>query len=352
MRAARFDRYGPAEVIRIEERPVSEVGDDEVLVRVDASAVGVADAVSRSGTPWFARLFFGLRRPKYPRLGTEFAGMVERVGADVTRFAPGDRVFGAAEVGAGATAEYVVVGEHAAVAHAPAGLDAAHAVATVDGFLTALPFLRDAGEVRPGQSVLVNGASGTVGSAAVQLAKHLGATVTAVTSGPNAELVRSLGADRVIDYTREDFTSEREAYDVIFDAVGKRSFGACRRALTAHGFYLTTVPTAAIMLQAPWTRLFRGGRRAAIAFTGLRDSRTKGVELEQLAALVESGAFVPVVDRILPLDELVAAHRRVEGGHKVGSVVIAITDAAGPADASAAVAATADDSLEANGAPA
>ena len=209
MRAARFDRYGPAEVIRIEERPVSEVGDDEVLVRVDASAVGVADAVSRSGTPWFARLFFGLRRPKYPRLGTEFAGMVERVGADVTRFAPGDRVFGAAEVGAGATAEYVVVGEHAAVAHAPAGLDAAHAVATVDGFLTALPFLRDAGEVRPGQSVLVNGASGTVGSAAVQLAKHLGASVTAVTSGPNAELVRSLGADRVIDYTRSDVKSSR-----------------------------------------------------------------------------------------------------------------------------------------------
>lgn len=351
MRAAMFDRYGPAEVVRIEDRPVPEIGDEEVLVRVGASAVGVTDAVSRSGSPWFARLFFGLRRPKYPMLGTEFAGTVERVGAAVTRFAPGDEVFGAAEVGAGATAEYVVVGEHGAVAQAPAGMDAAHAVATVDGFLTALPFLSDVAHLRPGQSVLVNGASGTVGSAAVQLAKHFGASVTAVTSGPNAELVRSLGADRVIDRTREDFTVERDAYDVIFDAVGKRSFGACRRALTAHGIYLTTVPTGAIMLQAPWTRLFRGGRRAAIAFTGLRDSRTKGVELEQLAALVESGAFVPVVDRIMPLDDLVAAHRRVETGHKVGSVVIAMTDAAGPADAAAAEATTAD-AREANGASA
>ena len=347
MRAARFDRYGPAEVVRIEERPVPEVGDDEVLVRVGASAVGVTDTVSRAGTPWFARLFFGLRRPKYPMLGTEFAGTVERVGEGVTRFAAGDRVFGAAEVGAGATAEVVVVAEHGAVAHAPARLDAAHAVATVDGFLTALPFLRDAGRVRPGQSVLVNGASGTVGSAAVQLAKHFGASVTAVTSGPNTELVRSLGADQVIDYTRKDFTTARDAYDVIFDAVGKSSFGACRRALTAHGIYLTTVPTGAIMLQMPVTRVFRRGRRAAIAFTGLRDSRVKGVELEQLARMVETGAFVPVVDRTLPLDDIVAAHRRVETGHKVGSVVIAVADAAWPA-----AAAEVDADRQSNGAPA
>ena len=352
MRAAMFDRYGPAEVVRIEERPVPEVGDGEVLVRVDASAVGNTDAVSRSGSPWFARLFFGLRRPKYPMLGTEFAGTIERVGPGVTRFAPGDRVFGEAEVGAGATAEFVVVGEHGAVAQAPRGLDAAHAVATVDGFLTAMPFLRDAGKVRPGQSVLVNGASGTVGSAAVQLAKHLGASVTAVTSGPNAELVRSLGADRVIDYTREDFAAERDAYDVIFDAVGTRSFGACRRALKPRGIYLTTVPTGAIMLQAPLTRVFRRGRRAAIAFTGLRDSSVKGRELEQLASLVESGVFVPVVDRIVPLDDLVAAHRRVETGRKVGSVVIAVSDAAERADSATADAATTDDARASNGAPA
>ena len=326
------------------------VGPSEVLVRVGASAVGVADTVSRAGTPWFARLFFGLRRPKHPRLGTEFAGTVARVGDDVTRFAPGDHVFGAAEVGAGATAEFVVVGEHGAVAHAPAGSDAAHAVATVDGFLTALPFLRDVARVEPGQSVLVNGASGTVGSAAVQLAKHLGASVTAVTSGPNAELVRSLGADRVIDHTREDFTAERDAHDVIFDAVGKRSFGACRRALTPHGIYLTTVPSGAILLQALWTRIFGRGRRAAIAFTGLRDSRVKGVELEQLARLVESGAFVPVVDRILPLDELVAAHHRVETGHKVGSVVIAVADAAWPTTTAEADTTREADGVEVDGA--
>lgn len=325
MRAAVFDRYGAPEVVRIEERPEPVIADDEVLVRVDASVVGVTDSVARTGTPKFARLFFGLRRPKHEVLGYEFAGVVERIGARVGRFVPGDRVFGAVDVGAGAHAEFAKVAEDGAIAHAPAGLDAAEAVATVDGFLTALPFLRDVAHVRPGQAVLVNGASGTVGSAAVQLARHLGATVTAVTSGANVELVRRLGADHVIDYTREDFTTERNAYDVIFDAVGKRSFGACRRALTPRGIYLTTVPGAAIMLQMPLTRLFSRGRRAAIAFTGLRDSHDKGTDLGLLVELAESGAFVPVIDRIVPFDEIVEAHRRVDTGHKAGSVVVAMS---------------------------
>ena len=186
---------------------------------------------------------------------------------------------------------------------------------------------------QPGQVVLVNGASGTVGSAAVQLARHLGATVVGVCGPAHEALVRELGAERVIDYSRDDFTDVRETYDVIFDAVGKRSFGASRAALTRRGIYLTTVPSGAIMLQAPITRWFSRGRRAAIAFTGLRDARTKAAELDLLVDLLESGAFVPVIDRVVAFDDIVEAHRRVDTGHKAGSVVVAMAPALRPTEA-------------------
>ncbi|MFB9310738.1 NADPH:quinone reductase-like Zn-dependent oxidoreductase [Agromyces hippuratus] len=328
MRIAVYERYGPPEVLHLQEAAEPTIDASEVLVRVEASTVGPSDSAGRSGTPRFARLFFGLTKPKHPVLGSDFAGVVERVGDDVTRFAPGDRVFGTLAPSMGAHAELVVIAEDAPIAHLPAGLDAAGAVATVDGFLTALPFLRDLAGVAPGQVVLVNGASGTVGSAAVQLAKHFGATVVGVCSAANAPLVTSLGADRVIDYTREDFTEARGAYDVIFDTVGKRSFGAARRALAPHGIYLTTVPSAAIMVQWPLTRWFSHGRRAAIAFTGLRDIRLKSAELALLVELIEAGAFVPVVDRVVAFADIADAHRRVDTGRKAGSVVVEMAHAA------------------------
>lgn len=330
MRIAVYERYGPPEVLHLQEAADPAIGTNEVLVRVEASSVGPSDSAGRSGTPRFARLFFGLAKPKHPVLGSDFAGVVERVGDGVTRFAPGDRVFGTLAPAMGAHAELVRIAEDAPIAHIPGRLDPAEAVATVDGFLTALPFLRDLAAVAPGQVVLVNGASGTVGSAAVQLAKHFGATVVGVCSAVNAPLVTSLGADRVIDYTGEDFTEARGAYDVVFDAVGKRSFSAARRALTAHGIYLTTVPSAAIMVQWPLTRWFSRGRRAAIAFTGLRDIRLKAAELALLVELIEAGEFVPVIDRIVAFDDIVEAHRRVDTGHKVGSVVVAVTRTASP----------------------
>lgn len=328
MRIAVHERYGPPEVVHLQQAADPEIEGNEVLVRVEASTVGPSDSAGRSGTPRFARLFFGLTRPKHPVLGSDFAGVVERVGADVTRFAPGDRVFGTLAPAMGAHAELVKIAEDAPIAHIPGALDPAEAVATVDGFLTALPFLRDLAEVAPGQVVLVNGASGTVGSAAVQLARHFGATVVGVCSTANAPLVASLGADRVIDYTSEDFAEARGAYDAIFDAVGKRSFGAVRRALTPHGIYLTTVPSAAIMVQWPVTRRFSRGRRAAIAFTGLRDIRLKATELALLVELIDAGEFVPVVDRVVAFDAIADAHRRVDTGHKVGSVVVAVSPAA------------------------
>lgn len=322
MRAAVYERYGAPDVVRIIETDEPAPTEHEVLVRVEASVVGVTDGAGRSGTPRFARLFFGLVKPKHPVLGSDFAGVVERVGARVGRFAPGDRVFGTIAPASGAHAELLTIAEDGPIVHVPEQLDQAGAAAIVDGFLTALPFLRDFARVRAGQTVLVNGAAGTVGSAAVQLAKHYGATVIGVCSAANEQLVRSLGADQVIDRARDDFTDERGAYDVIFDAVGKRSFGACRAALTEHGIYLSTVPSAAILVQALATRWFGRGRRAAITFTGLRAAELKAADLALLVDLVERGAIVPVIDRVVPFDDIVEAHRRVDTGRKAGSVVL------------------------------
>ncbi|GAA4372011.1 NAD(P)-dependent alcohol dehydrogenase [Agromyces bauzanensis] len=320
MRVAAYERYGPPEVVAVAERPTPEPGAGEVRVRVHAASIGAADSAARSGTPWFARLAFGLRAPKRSVMGSDFAGIVDAIGPGVTRFAVGDRVFGATGVDAGGHAELLITPESSAIVALPAAVDMTDAAAICDGGLTALPFLRDGARVRPGMRVLVNGASGSVGAAAVQLAKHLGAEITAVCGPSHVELVRSLGADRVIDYTREDFTAARDAYDVIFDAVGKSTFRRCRRALSSGGTYLTTVPSWAIMLQQLTSKV--GSRRAVIMFTGLRKDADKVPDLGELAALAASGAFRPPIEREVPLDDIAEGHRIVDTGHKAGSVVV------------------------------
>jgi NADPH:quinone reductase-like Zn-dependent oxidoreductase len=219
----------------------------------------------------------------------------------------------------------VRIAEDGVIAPIPDGLDAAGAVSLLDAFFTAIPFLRDGARLRAGQTVLVNGASGSVGSAAVQFAKHLGATVVGVCSTGNVELVHSLGADHVVDYTRDDFAAASERYDVVFDAVGKRSFRECRAALTPDGIYLSTVPTLPLLLRARHARSADTGRRAGILFTGLRSIDDKTADLALIGELATTGAIRPVIDRIVPLDDIVEAHRRVDGGHKVGNVVVAMT---------------------------
>ncbi|WP_136707783.1 NAD(P)-dependent alcohol dehydrogenase [Agromyces sp. H66] len=320
MRVAAYERYGPPEVVGVVDRPVPQPGAGEVRVRVHAASIGAADSAARSGTPWFARLAFGLRAPKRSVMGSDFAGIVDAIGPGVTRFAVGDRIFGATGIDAGGHAELLITPESGAIVSLPTAVDMTDAAAICDGGLTALPFLRDGAHVRPGMRVLVNGASGSVGAAAVQLAKHLGAEVTAVCGPSHVELVRALGADRGIDYTREDFTAARDAYDVIFDAVGKSSFRRSRRALSSGGTYLTTVPSWAIMLQQLTSRV--GSRRAVIMFTGLRKDADKVPDLEELAALAASGAFRPPIDREVPLDDIAEGHRIVDTGHKAGSVVV------------------------------
>ncbi|MFE6967301.1 NAD(P)-dependent alcohol dehydrogenase [Agromyces sp. NPDC057679] len=336
MRTVIVDRYGPPEVARVAEVPAPEPGAGEVRVRVAASVVGAADAAMRSGRPRMVRLAAGLRRPRNPVPGGDFAGVVDALGVGATRFAVGDRVHGTLAPGSGANAESVVIAEDAAVAPTPPGLDDAEAVAIVDGFLTALPFLRDLGRVGEGDEVLVVGAAGSVGSSAVQLAHAFGARVTAVTSTSHLELVRSLGADVVIDRTagRPQDAAVAAAptaaarglggaagYDVVFDAVGAWGFGSARSLLRPRGVYLTTVPDLAVMLLAGPTALLRR-RRAAIAFTGLRKAAAKREDLGLLGRLVAERRFRPVIDSVLPLDQVAEAYRRVDGGRKAGAVVL------------------------------
>jgi NADPH:quinone reductase-like Zn-dependent oxidoreductase len=325
MTAAAYHRYGPPEVVRTERLPVPIPGRHDILIAVHAGAIGPADCAARSARPVFVRLVSGLLRPKNPVLGTDVSGTVAAVGADVTGWRPGDRVLAATGIGYGGHAQYVVVSQDAAVA-LPESISHHDGVTLIGGALTALPFLRDHARLRPGQRILINGASGAVGSAAVLLAKHLGARVTAVCSGPNVALVRSLGADEVIDYTRQDFTRAPGGYHAVFDAVGKSTFARCARLLTGDGVYLTTVPSLGILAQALRTRIV-GRRRAVLALTGLRPAAAKAADLAVLVDLAADGRLPFVTDRHYRLDELAEAHRYVDTGRKRGTVVIDVPHA-------------------------
>jgi NADPH:quinone reductase-like Zn-dependent oxidoreductase len=317
MRAVVHDRYGPPEVLHFEEveRPVPD--DDQVLVKVEATTVNRTDTGLRSAEFFVSRFFTGLLRPKRRILGMELAGVVEAVGASVTEFGAGDEVFGVK--GSGAHAEYVCLRESAALAHKPAGMSFEEAAAVCDGVCITLSCLRHV-DLGQGRSILVYGASGSVGSAAVQLAAHFGAEVTAVCNTKNVELVRSLGADRVIDYTQEDFTKDGVTYDVVFDAVGKLSFRRCRRSLKAHGAYIGTDP--GFMWNTPLFALatkFVGGKKAKMGI-----ARYTKKDVLFLKELIEAGEYRAVIDRSYPFDELVDATRYVETGQKTGNVVLTL----------------------------
>lgn len=321
MKAIVATRYGSPEVFEFAELPRPIPAADEILVRVQATTVSAAHSMMRQGRPLIGRLFTGFTRPKQPVPGTEFAGRIEAVGAEVTRFKPGQEVYGETGIKAGCAAEYLCVSETGALAIKPTNLTPAAAAAVIDGASTSLYFLQDKAHIRPGHQVLINGASGSVGTAAVQLAKHFGAVVTGVCSEPNIALVRSLGADAVIDYTAEDFTDTGHRYDIIFDTVGKSSFARCRQALEPDGVYLTTVPSFAIYPQMLLTSRGRG-KKAIIAAAGLRPDTEKTDCLILLKHLLEAGTITPVVDRTYPLDQIAQAHHYVDTGRKKGSVVL------------------------------
>ena len=323
MKAAVQSRYGPPEVVRVAEVHRPAPGDGELLIRISATTVNRTDCAYRAARPRvIMRLAGGLTRPRHPVLGCEFAGVVAEVGGGVTSFAVGDRAFGWIEGRFGAHAEYLVVPERASMARTPATVPDDVAAAATEGSHYALSAIRGT-RVRAGHDVLVNGATGAIGSAAVQLLRHLGARVTAV-CGPEAlDLVRDLGADRVIDRSAEDFTQDDATYDVVIDAVGKSSFGRCRRLLKPRGRYVSTElgPGAQNPFLALVTPLARGRR---VVFPIPRDDPGMMAEIGDLMA---GGSFRPLIDRRYPLEQIVDAYRYVETGRKTGSVVIDVAPA-------------------------
>jgi NADPH:quinone reductase-like Zn-dependent oxidoreductase len=322
MRVVAADEYGGPGVLRLSSAPKPIPEDDEVLVRVRESTVGPADSAMREGRPFPVRFFSGLRRPtSIP--GDAFAGEIATIGKDVTRFAIGDRVFGTTAPDSGAHAEYVCVPEDGTLELTPAGVNDAEAAAVADNGLTAILFLRDVADLQPDQSILVNGASGGIGTFTVQLATHVDARVTGVCSTKNVDLVRSLGADAVVDYTTTDVARTGETYDVIFDAVGRGSFAGFEDALNPGGLYMTTVPSVGILLDMARTRLV-GDRRAVFAATGTKPVGMRKRYLGELRALLDAGEIRSVIGRRYPVAEIVEAHRYVDTGHKRGTAVVTI----------------------------
>lgn len=323
MRAVANTKYGPPDVLQIVDVAKPVPNDNEVLIKITATTVETTDTIFRGGKVFSARLATGIMKPKETIPGSEFAGVIEAVGQAVTRFRAGDRVFGTAAPKVGAHADYISLPEDSAIALTPDHLSDGEAVAIHPGAMTALPNLQGAANIQPGQKILIIGASGSIGSSAVQLARHFGAEVTAVCSTANVEMVKSLGADRVIDYRQEDFTQSGEQYDIVFDTVGKSSFSRAKRVLKPDGIYLTTVLSPTILRQMLWTSIF-GRKRARLVFAGLRPTEEKKGYLALLLDLVEKGEFKPVIDRSYPLKQIAEAHRYVETGRKKGAVVITV----------------------------
>jgi NADPH:quinone reductase-like Zn-dependent oxidoreductase len=328
MRAIVYTEYGPPDVLKLKTIQTPTPKDDEVLIRVRATSVNYGDITARnfknipardfnmSMALWLpSRVMFGWNKPKKQILGSEFSGVVEQVGKSTRRFKGGDEVFGYRGANMGANAEYLCVPEKSQVALKPVNLSFQEAAAVPYGAITALNLLR-AANIQKGQKVLINGASGGIGSAALQLAKDQGAVVTGVCSTPRMGLVRSLGADHVVDYTREDFTRRGEMYDLVFDILGRSSFAKSKNVLNPGGRYLLASFKTKQLLEMVWTKV-RGGKRVICAI-----SAEKPDDLLAVKQLAEEGKIRSIIDRAFPMEQTREAHRYVEEGHKKGSVVI------------------------------
>ncbi|MEM6261923.1 MAG: NAD(P)-dependent alcohol dehydrogenase [Bacteroidota bacterium] len=321
MKAIVLTRYGSPANLQLQEVDRPQPKPNEILVKVQASAVTTADTMMRRADPPIARLFLGFSRPRNNIMGTGFSGTVVRTGDAVTQFVAGDEVFGETSVNFGANAEYIAIEEEAVVLHKPESVSHEVAATLSDGPMTSYNFLMEIGKLQAGHRVLVNGASGSLGTAAVQIAKHYGAQVTGVTGTGNVKMVRSLGADEVIDYRITDFTQNGQQYDLIYDTVGTLSFGQVKNSLTASGTYLSPVLGLGLLMDMIWTSLF-GKKRAKFSATGMLSPKVLRGFLNHLISLVETGELKSVIDKRYSLAQTPEGHRYIETGHKKGNVVV------------------------------
>jgi NADPH:quinone reductase-like Zn-dependent oxidoreductase len=324
MKAVLHTKYGPPDELQLKEVEKPVPRDNEVLIKIHASTVTTSDCNVRNFTfvpksfMLFARIMFGLKKPKINILGIDLAGEIEAVGKDVKLFKEGDQVFGSPGSRFGAHAEYISMPEKGALIKKPTNLSYEEAAAISLAGSTALFFIRDLGKIQAGQKILIHGASGAIGTYAVQLARYYGAEVTGVCSATNAEMVKSLGADKVIDYTKEDFTKSDERYDFVFGVVGKTTFSECKDLLKQKGIYLENMLELKDMLRMMWTSIF-GGKKIKGGV-----SRESVENLNFFLELIKAGKLKPVIDRSYPLEQIVEAFQYVEQGHKKGNVIITV----------------------------
>ena len=323
MKAMVCTKYGSPEVLQLKEVEKPVPTSNEVLIKVHSATATTASVIGRTGKPHFVRPFFGLTRPRKAILGQELAGEIEAIGSDVKSFKVGDKVFGMTGTELGAHAQYKRMNENSALTSMPQNATFDDAAAIVEGGLTAMNFLKHKAGIQEDQHVVIYGASGSVGTASIQVAKSFGATVTAICSSANFDLVKSLGADFAIDYRQENFTENGSTYDIIFDTVGKLSFSRCKNSLTPTGIYLDAGGIGTIFPMM-WTSLF-GGRKAMLATTYTRSAEANLADLETLKTLFEQGSFRAVIDKRYPLDDLASAYRYVDTGRKKGNLVINIS---------------------------
>ncbi|MFT4644749.1 MAG: NADPH:quinone reductase-like Zn-dependent oxidoreductase [Planctomycetota bacterium] len=325
MKVAYCTKYGSPEVIQVKQFEIPTPKENEILVKVFAASVTTADSMMRSGTPFYGRLFLGLTKPKNPIMGTGFAGEIVAIGNKVSLFEIGDEVFGETTLNFSANAEYLVINENGILDVKPKNISFKEAALVCDGLLTSYNFLTNIGKIKPGDEILINGASGSLGTAAVQLAKHFGAKVTGVCSTSNFALVKSLGADAVIDYKMDDFTKAANKYDFIYDTIGKSSFTKCKKSLKENGVYMSPVLSMDLLFDSIRTPIMKK-KIAKFSATGLLKENELKEMLETITELLVSDIIQMVIDKEFVIKEIQKAHQYIDTGRKRGNIVLVMNE--------------------------